>query len=342
MMDHPNIARVFDAGATATGRPFFVMELVRGDRITEYCDRSNLSTRERLDLFARVCLAIEHAHQKGIIHRDIKPSNILVTFHDGVAVPKIIDFGIAKAIEGRLTDGTIHTQLHQFIGTPAYMSPEQSDISGVDIDTRSDIYSLGVLLYELLTGRTPFARERLMRAGLDEVRRIIRQEEPPTPSMALSASTGGAHPKTDRPHRADTARLIAEIRGDLDWIVMKALEKDRNRRYETASAFAADIQRYLRNEPVTARPPTPAYRFQKMIRRNRLAFAAAATVVAALLVGLILTFSQAKRARQAEQTIRRNAYVAQMSVAFQAFAQGDLGRARQLLNLQRPGPRQDD
>jgi serine/threonine protein kinase len=307
LMDHPNIAKVLDAGATDSGRPFFVMELVRGIPITRYCDENKLDTKARLDLFIRVCQAVQHAHQKGIIHRDLKPSNILVTLHDGVPVPKVIDFGIAKATEGRLTDATVYTQLHQFIGTPAYMSPEQAEMSGLDIDTRSDIYSLGVLLYELLTGRTPFDAKELAQAGLDEIRRRIREVEPPRPSTRLSTLLVGDDVRSLKPNdpqteevRASIRRLLQELKGDLDWIVMKCLEKDRARRYDTANGLAADLKRHLNNEPVTARPPSAAYRFQKAFRRNKLAFAAGAAVVLALLLGVLGTTLALLRTRAAE------------------------------------------
>ncbi|MGD0413672.1 MAG: serine/threonine-protein kinase, partial [Verrucomicrobiota bacterium] len=286
MMDHPNIARVLDAGATETGRPYFVMELVRGIKITDYCDQNHLDTRQRLDLFVQVCHAIQHAHQKGVIHRDIKPSNILVTLHDGVPVPKVIDFGIAKAIEGKLTDQTLFTAYEQVIGTPAYMSPEQAEMSGLDIDTRSDIYSLGVLLYELLTGRTPFDPKKLLQSGLDEMRRTLREKEPQRPSIMLTTLQGKESRTIAEQHQAEFPKLVSLLRGDLDWVVMKALEKDRRRRYETANGLAMDINRYLNNEPVIARPPRRLYRFQKLVRRNKIVFAAGAAVAAALIIGL--------------------------------------------------------
>jgi eukaryotic-like serine/threonine-protein kinase len=286
LMDHPHIARVLDAGATETGRPFFVMELVRGVKITDYCDQNNLDTRSRLALFIQICHAIQHAHQKGVVHRDIKPSNILVTLHDGVPVPKVIDFGIAKATEGRLTERTLFTAYEQIIGTPAYMSPEQAEMSGLDVDTRSDIYSLGVLLYELLTGRTPFDAKELMQAGLDQMRRTLREKEPQRPSTMLTTLQGTELTATAQHRHAEPPKLISLLKGDLDWIVMKALEKDRARRYETANGLAMDTQRYLNNEAVTARPPTRRYRFQKLVRRNKVVFAAVGAVALALILGL--------------------------------------------------------
>jgi WD40 repeat protein/serine/threonine protein kinase len=314
LMDHPNIAKVLDAGTTTTGRPFFVMELVRGIKLTDYCDQHKLSTKERLDLFIQVCRAIQHAHQKGIIHRDIKPSNILVTLHDGVPVPKVIDFGIAKATQGELTDQTVYTQYQQFIGTPAYMSPEQAEMSGLDIDTRSDIYALGVLLYELLTGKTPFDPKELMAAGLDLMRRTIREKEPVRPSTRLSTMVGADLTDVAKQRQTDAPRLVHLVRGDLDWIVMKALEKDRTRRYETANGLMMDIQRHLKSEPVVARPPSNLYRLQKTVRRNRLAFVAASVVGVSLFIGLgISTWSLAKeriargRALAAERTARTEA-----------------------------------
>jgi eukaryotic-like serine/threonine-protein kinase len=288
LMDHPNIAKVLDAGASDAGRPYFVMELVRGIRITSYCDQENLSTAQRLELFIQVCQAIQHAHQKGIIHRDIKPSNILVADHDGVPVPKVIDFGVAKATTGQhLTDKTLFTAFEQFIGTPAYMSPEQAKLSGLDIDTRTDIYSLGVLLYELLTGKTPLDQEELLAAGLDEMRRTIREKEPVRPSTRLSTMLVDDLTLTAKHRRIEPPKLVHLLRGDLDWIVMKALEKDRARRYETANGLARDVQRHLADELVVARPPSKLYRLQKMARRNKLAFAAGAAVLLTLLAGLV-------------------------------------------------------
>ncbi|HLP75276.1 MAG TPA: serine/threonine-protein kinase, partial [Candidatus Paceibacterota bacterium] len=301
LMDHPNIARVLDAGATETGRPYFVMELVRGVKITEYCDRNNLDTRERLRLCIQICQAIQHAHQKGIIHRDIKPSNILITLHDGVAVPKVIDFGIAKAIEVRLTDKTLFTAFEQVVGTPAYMSPEQAEMSGLDVDTRSDIYSLGVLLYELLTGRTPFDPKKLIQNGIDEMRRTLRESEPCRPSTMLTTLQGDELKATATLRQSEAPKLISMMSGDLDWIVMKALEKDRTRRYETANGLAMDIQRYLNNEPVIARPPSRIYRFQKLIRRNKGIFTAIGAVALTLVFGLGLStylFFMERDARQ--------------------------------------------
>jgi serine/threonine protein kinase len=302
LMDHPNIAKVLDAGATEAGRPYFVMELVRGIKVTEYCDQENLSTSERLKLFIQICQAVQHAHQKGVIHRDIKPSNILVADHDGVPVPKVIDFGVAKATtDQRLTDKTLFTAFEQFIGTPAYMSPEQARLSGLDIDTRTDIYSLGVLLYELLTGKTPLDQKELLAAGLDEMRRTIREKEPIRPSTRLSTMLEGELTTTAKHRRTEPPKLVHLLRGDLDWIVMKALEKDRARRYETANGLAMDVARYLADEPVVARPPSKLYRFQKQARRNKLAFAAAGAVAAALIIGLAASISEYVKERKARE-----------------------------------------
>jgi serine/threonine protein kinase/Tfp pilus assembly protein PilF len=299
LMDHPNIARVLDAGATDSGRPYFVMELVRGIPITEYCDQNQLSPRDRLDLFVTVCQAVQHAHQKGIIHRDIKPSNVLVTSHDGKPVAKVIDFGVAKAISQQLTAHSVYTNFAQMIGTPLYMSPEQAEMSGLDIDTRSDIYSLGVLLYELLTGSTPLEKKKFAKAAYDEIRRLIREEEPQKPSTRLSTSDSIASIAAQR--HMEPAKLSKLMRGDLDWITMKALEKDRTRRYETANGLARDIQRYLSDEPVEACPPSATYRLKKFAKKNRAALTTAATIALLLVGGIAVSAWQAVRARNAER-----------------------------------------
>ncbi len=307
LMDHNHIAKVLDAGTTDSGRPFFVMELVSGVPITDYCDQGRLTAKERLELFMSVCQAIQHAHQKGIIHRDIKPSNVLVTLHDGRPLPKVIDFGVAKAIDQRLTERTLFTQLGAIVGTPEYMSPEQAQMSGRDIDTRSDIYSLGVLLYELLTGSTPLERQRLRGAAFTEMLRRIREEDPPRPSTRLLTTEETASIAARR--GTEPAKLAKIVRGELDWIVMKALEKDRTRRYETPSGLARDIQRYLHDEPVEASPPSTAYRLRKFLRRYRGPVLAASTIVLLLaggIVGTTVGLVQAEAARRSEAARARN------------------------------------
>jgi serine/threonine protein kinase/WD40 repeat protein len=301
MMDYSNIAKVLDAGSTETGRPYFVMELVRGIRITDYCDQHNRSTKDRLELFIQVCHAVQHAHQKGIIHRDLKPSNILVASDDGVPVPKVIDFGIAKATQGRLTDQTLFTAFEQFIGTPAYMSPEQAELTMQDVDTRTDIYSLGVLLYELLTGKTPFDAQQLLASGLDAMRRTIREQEPERPSTRLSTMLEHELTTTAGRRHTDSVKLIHSLRGDLDWIVMKCLEKDRARRYESASGLANDVKRHLNCEPVLARPPSRFYEFQKTVRRHKFGFAAAAALITVLAAGVVVSTFQAMRVAGAQR-----------------------------------------
>ena len=307
LMNHPNIARVLDAGATDAGRPYFVMELVKGDPITEFCDRQKLNTRERLRLFIMVCQAIQHAHQKGLIHRDIKPSNVLIEVHDVTAVPKVIDFGVAKAIGQSLTEATFHTGFGELVGTPAYMSPEQAGESSIDVDTRSDIYSLGVLLYELLTGHTPFKRDTLRNAGLDEMRRMIREVDPPRPSTRVSTLEAKVLSTVSDCRQADAHKLCQQLRGELDWIVMKALDKDRNRRYASANAMAADVQRYLDNEPVLAYPPTAGYRLRKIISQHRRIMVVVLCIVTSLLLGTGVSLWQAGEAWQAQR--RANEYL---------------------------------
>ncbi|MCI0360922.1 MAG: protein kinase [Planctomycetaceae bacterium] len=358
LMDHANIARVFDGGATPSGRPYFVMELVRGVPITEFCDQNQLAPRQRLELFLPVCQAVQHAHQKGIIHRDLKPSNILVVMHDTTPVVKVIDFGVAKALGQQLTDKTLFTGFAQLVGTPLYMSPEQAGQSGLDIDTRSDIFSLGVLLYELLTGTTPFDGERFKKAGFDEILRIIREEEPPKPSTRLSEldtapalQNGRQTPREQIGSRSVATTTLASVaafrgtepekltklvRGELDWIVMKCLDKDRNRRYETANSLAMDVQRYLKDEPVEACPPSAWYRFRKFARRHKRGLLTAAVVALAVVLmaagsgGLIWRANQ--DLHQALESERRGAYVERIALAEREWGVNNLSRMEQLLD----------
>jgi WD40 repeat protein/serine/threonine protein kinase len=363
MMDHANIAKIFDAGTTDTGRPYFVMELVRGIKITEYCDQNQLPTKQRLDLFIKVCQAIQHAHQKGVIHRDIKPSNILVTLHDGVPVPKVIDFGIAKATQGELTEKTLFTQFQQFIGTPAYISPEQAEMSGLDIDTRADIYSLGVLLYELLVGQTPFDAKEMMKGGIDALRQIIREKEPLRPSTKLNTLQGDALTTAGKCRQTDVGKLVHQLQGDLDWIVMKCLEKDRTHRYDTANGLAMDIQRHMSNEPVLARSPSATYKLRKFVRRNRSAVMAAAALLFVLCLGLVGTSlglvwanREAGRARsardvavaageseaRAREETRQLLYTSDMERAQHAWEENNVGLVLELLERHRDRKRPGD
>jgi len=318
LMDHPNIAHVFDAGATKTGRPYFVMEFVDGAKITDYCDRHSLPIRARLELFVQVCDAIQHAHQKGIIHRDIKPSNILVTTGpDEKPAPKVIDFGIAKATAGQqLTDKTILTAREMLIGTPAYMSPEQAALAGREVDTRTDIYSLGVLLYELLTGTTPFDARELLKAGFDEIRRVVREEEAVRPSTRLTTISEAELTAVCQHRHAEPAALVRQLRGDLDWIVMMALEKDRTRRYKTANGLALDVQRFLAGETVLARPPSKLYKFQKLALRNRVLFTAIGTIALLLVAGVIVLSAALAREREARLQAVKDKEKAQQVMKF--------------------------
>lgn len=348
LMDHPNIARVLDAGATDNGRPYFVMELVRGEPVTRYCDQERLSVRKRLDVFRDVCNAVEHAHQKGIIHRDLKPTNILVTIADGAPLPKVIDFGIAKATAARLTDKTLFTEMHQLIGTPEYMSPEQAEVSGVDIDTRSDVYALGVLLYELLAGSTPLERARLRSTPLAEIQRLIREEEPQRPSLRLATlKSSGAQAWTPLEgkgdnaassaieiagrRRSEPAQLTRALRGDLDWIVLKCLEKDRSRRYATASALSDDVGRYLMDQPVVATPASRGYRLRKFARRNRTAVLAGTGITAALLiatdVSITFAFSEAAARDRERSALARE-------IEQRELASREAGQTRALADFQ--------
>jgi serine/threonine protein kinase/tetratricopeptide (TPR) repeat protein len=300
LMDHPNIAKVLDGGTAEDGRPYFVMELVKGLPLTEYCDSRRLQVSDRLRLFAQICSAVQHAHQKAVIHRDLKPSNVLVTEHDGEPVPKVIDFGLAKALGSSnvLTERTLHTAYGTVVGTPLYMAPEQVGINALDVDTRTDVYSLGVILYELLAGSTPLEKARFKQAAWDEVKRLIREEEPPRPSTRLSSSAN--LPSVAASRRVEPAQLPRLVRGELDWIVMKALEKDRRRRYETVGAFSSDVQRYITGEPVLAVPPSMSYRLRKFARKNRAVITTAAAITLLLLGGILVTTWQALRARRAE------------------------------------------
>ena len=349
LMDHQNIAKVYDAGTTgepggvSPGRPYFVMELVHGVPITDYCDANQLTPRQRLELFVPVCQAIQHAHQKGIIHRDIKPSNVLVTMYDDKPVPKVIDFGVAKAIEQRLTETSVYTQFGTLVGTFEYMSPEQAEMNAFGVDTRSDIYALGVLLYELMTGSTPLERKRLREAAFDEIRRIIKEEEPQRPSVRLSTSDTLA--KVAEARKTDPAKLSRLMRGELDWVVMKCLEKDRSRRYDTASALARDVERHLKDEPVEARPPSTWYRLRKAARRNRTALSVAGVVGVTVLLGTTVAVLQGKRAsdeeaRRIQEKTNHDAEVAELKRiqdeerrqekldrAIEAAFSGDLERA---------------
>ncbi len=303
LMDHPNVARLLDAGSTDSGQPFFVMELVQGLPLTEYCDVHRLGVPERLGLFLKICSAVQHAHQKGVIHRDLKPSNILVEIQDGKPVPKVIDFGLAKATSGtQLTDQTLFTAFGNVMGTPTYMAPEQATFNAVDVDTRADVFSLGVILFELLTGTTPITSDTVKKSGVDELLKLVREEESPKPSSRLSASAKIPHTAADGD--LQPAQLSKLLRGDLDWVVLKALEKDRTRRYETASGLAADVQRYLSNEPVVARPPSTSYRLQKLIRRNRLTFTAGFAIAVSLILGITASLWQSARAVAALDELR--------------------------------------
>jgi non-specific serine/threonine protein kinase/serine/threonine-protein kinase len=315
LMDHPNIAKVFDAGTTVDGRPYFVMEYVAGVPITQHCDTHRLDLDQRLRLFLKVCDGVQHAHQKAIIHRDLKPSNILVSIRDGRAEPRIIDFGVAKATAQRLTEQTLCTQLGQIVGTPEYMSPEQAEMTGQDVDTRTDVYSLGVILYELLAGARPFEPETYRRAGLDAVRRMIREVDPPRPSTRVS-TLGEKGPKSAHDRGTTPRALAAELSGDLDWIVMKALEKDRARRFGSPAELAADLQRHMENQPILARPPSTRYRVGKFIRRHRIGVVAASAVMVALLAGMAAATWGLVRARRAEESARREAAAAQQVSSF--------------------------
>lgn len=326
-MSHPNVAKVFDAGVTESGRPYFTMEHVQGVAITEYCDRHRLTTRQRLELFLSVCEGIQHAHQRGVIHRDIKPSNVLVSIEHDQPVPKIIDFGVAKAIQHRFTGQTVFTQLGQVIGTPEYMSPEQADLSAEDIDTRTDVYSLGATLYELLVGAVPLDPQQLRQAGFDEIRRCIREDEPSRPSTRVTAPDLASSEWASK-RRTNQATLARQLRGDLDWITMMALEKDRTRRYQSPMELAADIRRHLTHRPVVAGPPSMSYRLGKFVRRHRIAVVAGSAVALALVLGTLGTSVGLLRATQAEQRARLEAKTAQRVSELLAEVLGDIDPAR--------------
>jgi len=340
LMSHPSIAQVYDAGTTTDGRPYFVMEFVQGVPVTQYCDTNRLTTAERLELFTQICDGVQHAHHKGVIHRDIKPSNVLVKIQDSKPVPKIIDFGVAKAISQRLTEQTLFTAIGEFIGTPEYMSPEQAEMTELDIDTRTDVYSLGVVLYEMLVGAQPFDGGELRRAGFDEMRRKIREEEPPIPSLRLSG-LGEQSTTAAANRRLESSTLARQLHGDLDWITMKALEKDRTRRYDSPNELAADIGRHLRNEPVMAGPPSTTYRVKKFVRRHTIGVAASTLVVLALILGIAGTTVGMIRAREAEQAASREAKTARQvsdfltglfEVSDPSKAKGETVTAREILD----------
>ena len=320
LMDHPNIAKVLDGGTTPSGRPYFVLDLVKGVPITKYCDEHHLTPRQRLELFVPICHAVQHAHQKGIIHRDLKPSNVLVALYDGKPVPKVIDFGVAKAAGQSLTDKTLVTGLGNIVGTLEYMSPEQAEVNQLDVDTRSDIYALGVLLYELLTGSPPFTRKELEKAGMLEMLRVIREQEPSKPSTRLSTADG--LPTLAANRGTEPAKLTRLMRGELDWIVMKALEKDRTRRYETANGFAMDVQRYLADEAVHACPPSVSYQFRKFVRRNKGPVLAASLAILILLAGIVGTtwgmfHAEAARADAANEAEQKRQALGQKEAALE-------------------------
>ena len=347
LMEHPHIARVLDGGMTDAGQPYFVMELVQGLPILGFCDRHRLSVRERLRLFLHVCRAVEHAHQKGIIHRDLKPTNILVAEVDGNPLPKVIDFGVAKAVSDKLAVQTVYTNFAQIVGTPLYMSPEQASMGVVDVDTRSDVYSLGVLLYELLTGTTPFDVATFKQVGFDEMRRIIREDEPNRPSTMVSTLNAQSLSTVAMSRRTDARQLKSLLRGELDWLVLKAMEKDRNRRYGSAMAFADDVERYLNDQPISARPPSTAYRFGKFVQRNKARLIPAAIVASVLLVGLTLALTTMLKERgdkelaletlaRTQVETARHLYASQMTQAAAAWEAQDFGLLESLLHSTSP------